>query len=81
MVADEHAQPRTGAPARLLGQLQWHPLGGDDVVAPHYAFGLDAEDLVEIDAAERDKGRDGIGRRPAELRVEGGQEVVAQVAV
>jgi hypothetical protein len=81
MAPDEHAQPRAGAPPRLLGEWQGHSLSGDDVVPAHDAFGLEAEDLIEIDAAEGNKGGGGIGRGPAEFRVEGGQKVLAQIAV
>src|SRR5688572_1662694 len=81
MAADEHAEARARAPSRLLGQLQWHALGGDDVVPPHHAFGLDAEDLVEIHAPQGNEGRGGIGRQAAELGVESGEEMVAQVPV
>ena len=79
--ADEDAEARTGAPPGLLGELQGQPLGGDDVVAPDYAFGLHREELVELDGAERDEGGGGIGRGPAELGVEGEQEAVAEMAV
>ena len=81
MAADQHAQPRAGAPPGLFGELERHALGGDDIVASHHPLGLDAEDLVEIDASEGDEGRGGIGGQPAELRVEGREEVLAQVAI
>lgn len=81
MAPDEDAQAGTGAPARLLGQLQGEAGGGDDVVTADDALVLDAEDLVEIDGAEGHEGRSGIRRRAAELGVEGRQEAVAQVAV
>src|SRR5206468_6015037 len=74
MAADQDPQPGAGAAAGLFGELQRHAVGGHDVVAPDGAFVLDAKDLVEIDAAQRHKGGGGIGRRPAELGVEGGQE-------
>src|SRR5438093_1190907 len=74
MAADQDPQPGARAAAGLFGELQRHAVRGHDVVAPDGAFVLDAEDLVEIDAAQRHKGGGGIGRRPAELGVEGGPE-------
>jgi len=74
MAADQDPQPGARAAAGLFGELQRHAVRGHDVVAPDGAFVLDAKDLVEIDAAQRHKGGGGIGRRPAELGVEGGQE-------
>jgi len=81
MAVDAHAQAGAGAAAGLLGELQRHRVEHDDVVLPHGAvFGL-AEDLVEIDVADGDEGGGGIGRRPRELFVVGGDEVVAQIGV
>src|SRR5947209_6983226 len=57
MAAHEDAQAGTGAAARLLGDLERHAGGGDDIVPPDHAFFLDAEDLVEIGAAEGHEGR------------------------
>jgi len=34
VAAHEHAQPRTGASARLLGQLQNHAVGGETLSCP-----------------------------------------------
>src|SRR5438445_81659 len=81
MAADQDPQPGARAAAGLFGELQRHAVRGHDVVAPDGAFVLDAKDLVEIDAAQRHKGGGGIGRRPAELGVEGGQEAVAHIAI
>ena len=68
VAADEHVQPGAGAAAGLLGELQWHPIGGDDVVTADEAFVFDAEDLVEIDALQqRDKGGRRIRRGSGEL--------------
>src|SRR4029077_15952723 len=50
-----------GAGGGLLGQLEGHAIGGDDVVATHDAFLLEAENLLEVDAAERDKGGRRVG--------------------
>jgi hypothetical protein len=74
-------QPDAGAPAALFGELQHEAIEADGVVArdgPHFFV---TENLVQIDGAERHEGGRGIGRRPRELRVEGGQEVIAQIAV
>src|SRR5260370_10200289 len=81
MPADEEAEAGAGAAARLFGQLEGHAIGGDDIGAAHDAFLLDAEHLLEVDAAERDKGGRRVGGRPAEPVVEGGEEALPQVAV
>src|SRR5258708_33198221 len=73
MPADEDAKAGAGAAARLFGQLEGHAIGGDDIVAAHDAFLLEAEHLLEVDAAERDKGGRRVGGRPTELVVEGGE--------
>src|SRR5438132_13856886 len=74
MAADQDQQPGARSAVGLFGELQRHAVRGHNVVAPDHAFVLDAEDLVEIDAAQRHKGGGGVGRRPAELGVEGGPE-------
>src|SRR5258707_941394 len=79
--ADEDAKAGAGAEARLFGQLEGHAIGGGDIVAAHDAFLLEAEHLLEVDAAERDKGGRRVGGRPTELVVEGGEEALPQVAV
>src|SRR2546422_11229272 len=61
MAADQDAEPGARAAAGLFGELQRETVGGHDVVTSDGAFILDAEDLVEIDAAERHKGGGGIG--------------------
>src|SRR5260370_4899669 len=81
MPADEDAEASAGTAARLFGQLQGHAIGGDDIVAAHDAFLLDAENLLEVDLAERDKGGRRIRRWPPELVVERGQEPLAEVTV
>src|SRR5258708_30490081 len=63
MPADEDAEAGAGAAARLFGQLEGHAIGGDDIVAAHDAFLLEAEHLLQVDAAERDKGGRPGGRR------------------
>src|SRR5260370_42515206 len=80
MPADEDAEVGAGAAARLFGRLEGHAIGGDDIVAAHDAFLLEAEHLLEVDAAERDKGGRRVGGRPAELVVEGGGEALPQGA-
>jgi hypothetical protein len=81
MAADEHVQPGAGAAAGLLGELQRHAIGGDDIVTPDGTFVFDAEDLVEIDATQRDKGGGRVRRGARELGVEGGEKGIAQIAV
>src|SRR5262245_50247586 len=81
MTAHEHAQAGTGSAAGLPRQLQQDETGGDDVIAGDDALVLDAEDLLEIDAPEGDKGRARIGGRAAELGVEGRQKVGPQIPV
>src|SRR5258706_15498342 len=56
MPADEDAEAGAGAAAGLLGQLEGEAVRGHHIVAPDDAFLLDAENLLEVDAAERDKG-------------------------
>ena len=51
------------------------------VVAAHHPFLLEAEDVVEVHGAKRHEGGGGVGRRPSELGVEAGQEVLAQVGI
>ena len=77
VTAHEHAQAGAGATAGLLGDLQRHGVGRDDIVAADDAFLLDAEDLVEVDAGEGHEGGGGLRGRAAELGIEGGHEVVA----
>src|SRR5918993_1112442 len=77
----DDAQAGTGAAPRLLGDLQRDTVGGDDVIATDHAFIFETEDLIEIDPAEGNKGGGGISGRSAKLRVEAGQEVIAQVTV
>src|SRR5439155_13437663 len=78
---DEHPQPGAGAPARLLGELQGHLLEHDDVVLAHRALLLMAEDALQVDALQRDEGAGGVRRRPRELLVVGGDEVLGEVGV
>src|SRR2546430_11545865 len=72
MAADQDPQPGARSAAGLFGELQRHAVGGHDVVAPDGAFVLDAEDLVEIDAAQLHKSGRGVGCAPAGLGGEGG---------
>src|SRR5438552_15351416 len=79
MAANEDAKSRTGAPAGLLGELEREAVGGDDVIAADDAFVLDADDLIEIDAADGHERRGGSGWGTGEVGVEGRQEAVPQV--
>ncbi len=79
--ADGHAEPRTRAPARLLRDLQGHLIEGDHVVLAHRALGMLAEDAIEIDAVQGDKGARGVGGRVGELLVVVGDEPLGQVGM
>src|SRR5258706_7670210 len=81
MPADEDAEAGAGAAAGLLGQLEGEAVSGHHIVAPDDAFLLDAENLLEVDAAEWDKGGRRVGGRPPELHVERREEALPQVAV
>src|SRR5258706_15694491 len=70
MPADEDAEAGAGAAAELLGQLEGEAVSGHHIVAPDDAFLLDAENLLEVDAAEWDKGGRRVGGRPPELQLE-----------
>jgi hypothetical protein len=54
--ADEHAQPLAGATARLLVDLQAHPLERDRVVRGDGARLFVTEDVGEVDPAEGHEG-------------------------
>src|SRR5262245_29222919 len=81
VAADTDAEAGAGATPGLLGELQGHRVKDDDVVLAHGAVVRLAEDLVEIDVPDGDEGGGGIGGRPGELRVVGGEEVVAQIGI
>src|SRR5215475_7308636 len=81
MTPNEDVEPGTGAAARLLGELQGDALGRDDIVAADDALVFDAENVLELDAARRHKGGGGIRRGAAEFGIEGGEEVLAEVAI
>jgi hypothetical protein len=55
MAADEDAQAGTGRPAGLFGKLQAHAGEPDGVVLGDHALVFFAQDLVEVDVAERDE--------------------------
>ena len=63
MAAHEHVEAGTGAAAGLFRQLERDETGGDDVIAGDDTLVLDAQDLLEIDAPQGDKGRARIGGR------------------
>lgn len=57
--AHGHAEPRTRAPAGLLRDLQRYLVEGDHVVLAHRALGVLAENAIEVDAVQGDKGARG----------------------
>src|SRR5258706_13367983 len=70
MPADEDAEAGAGAAAGLLGQLEGEAVSGHHIVAPDDAFLLDAENLLEGDAAGWDKGGRRVGGRAPALHGE-----------
>jgi len=52
VTAHRKEEPRAGGAVRLFGHLKPSALAPDGVVLEHDAFFLEAEDLIEIDAAE-----------------------------
>jgi signal transduction histidine kinase len=78
---DEHGQARTAAAAPLLVDLEDHAIQDDGVVPRDRAGLFMTEDLLEVHAAEGHEGGRGIGRGPAEGRVQGGHEALAQIAI
>ena len=81
MTAYDDAEAGAGGPAGLLGQLERHAVEAHDVVLTDHASLFLAEDLREVDGAERNKSRGGISGRPRERRVVVGDEVVPEVGV
>src|SRR6266508_2158305 len=81
MAAYAHPQARAGPPPGLFGELKGYCVERDDVVLPDGALFEVAEDLVHIDVSHGDEGRGGIGGRPGELLVVGGDEGVAQIGI
>ena len=69
VAADGHAEPRAGAPAGLLGELQGDALEDDDIVEADGALFLLAQDESQIDGPERHEGRVWVRRRAGELGV------------
>src|SRR5258707_3739500 len=53
MPADEDAEAGAGAAARLFGQLEGHAIGGDQIVADHPTFLLQAGTKLQGEAARR----------------------------
>jgi hypothetical protein len=70
-----------GRPAGLLGQLQGHAIEAHDVIVSDDALLFLADDLLEIDVAEGNEGRRGIGRGAGEGGVVVGDEVLDEVRV
>ena len=81
VASHRYMQAGTGAAARLLSELQREALGRDDIVAADDALVFDAQNVLELDATRRHKGGGGIGGRASEFGIEGGEEVLAQVAI
>ena len=81
MAAYEDAEPGAGAAARLLVNLQPDALEGNGVVLPHGADLFMTEDVGEVHAPERDKGRGRIRGRPGEAAVVGREELFAQIPI
>src|SRR5215470_6415491 len=77
MLTNKHAQPRAGAAARLLGDLEQHAVTADHIVVTDDPFRFHTEDLLEIYAAESHEGGGRVRRGSAEVRVESGDERVA----
>ena len=69
MPADGHAQPRAGAPAGLLGELQGDAVEDDDIVEADGALFLTAEDRLQIDGPQDHEGRVRVRRGAGELGV------------
>jgi hypothetical protein len=78
---NQDLQAGTGAPAALLGELQHHAAQPHGVIWADRARLFVTEDRLEVHSPERDKRRDRVSRGPAELRIEGGHELVPQVTV
>src|SRR3989442_14184543 len=64
MATDDEVKAGAGGSALLFGHLEADALAADGVVPLDHAFFLEAENLIEIDAAEGDEGAHGIGGRP-----------------
>jgi hypothetical protein len=81
MPPGQDPQARAHAASGLLVDLHPYSLEARRVIGGHGALLLMAEDLVEVDAPQWHEGRGGIGGRPAEAGVVGGQESLAEIAV
>ena len=81
MPADGDPSPGPGWPARLLRQLQADGVEAHGVVGGDDPLIFLAQDLVEIDIAERHEGGRRIGGRVAEPRVVVGHEPLAQIGI
>ena len=68
-------------PQRRGRDLQPAPAPQHGVVVAHLARLLDAQDLIEVEIADRDKGRAGLFRRHRKARVVGRHKHLAQIAV
>ena len=81
VAANDDAPADARGAAGLFRQLQVDTVEADGVVGRDHALGLGAEDLIEIDVAERHKGRCGIRGGPGEGGVVVGDEPLAQIGV
>jgi len=77
----EDLETRTGPAARLFGELEQDAIEPHGVIAADRAGLFVTEDLGDDRGVGRDEGRRRVGGRAAELRIEGWDEVVAQVAI
>src|SRR2546428_2500525 len=80
MATDDEVKAGAGGSALLFGHLEADALAADGVVSLHHAFILEAENLLEIDAAEGDEGAHGIGGPPRELEGVGRHAPVGAIA-
>jgi len=81
VTTNEHPQASAGATAGLLRQLQRDTVGHNDIVTTDHGLSFDAEDLLEVDPAQRHKRRARVRWGPLELGIEGRQELVAEIAI
>ena len=66
---------------RTFRDLQLEPIEGNAIVVADLALLLDAQDLVEVDARDRNEGRARLGLRRGEARIVGGQIDLAEEGV
>jgi hypothetical protein len=81
MPTRDDAQAGAGRSAGLFGELEAGAGEGDGVVLADRARFFFAQDLIEVDGAERNERRGRVRRRSREEAVVLGDEVVAQIGV